>query len=174
MKRLVLPVSAVLFAASLSAQMPRPTPAPELKKLDYFVGTWKVESELKPGAFGPGGKISGKDHIQWMEGNFFLIIHTEFASPSLGNGVEYSLIGYDSRNKQYTYSSFNSSGEHEVATGHLDAGGKVWTWDSAPGSEGPRWRYTETVLSPTSYAVKFEISNATAWSTVMEATATRQ
>lgn len=43
------------LAAAANSQMTRPTPAPELKKLDYFTGTWTSEATISPGPWGPGG-----------------------------------------------------------------------------------------------------------------------
>lgn len=175
-KPLTITIALLVFAAAASAQMQRQTPAPELKKLDYFAGTWTVDADMKPSSFGPGGKMTSTDHVEWMQGNFFMIIHSKFSSQSMGSGVEYAVLGYDSNKKQYTYESFNSDGEHEVATGTPDAEGKVWTWYSS--SEGPspmKWRYTETILSPTSYSIKFEMSpDGNTWSSVMEGKATKQ
>jgi hypothetical protein len=165
----------VLFAAALDAQM-RPTPAPELKKLDYFAGTWKVDADMKPSSFGPGGKMSGTDTVEWMQGNFFLVIRSTYSSQAMGSGTGYGFLGYDAQKKQYTYEAFNSDGEHEIATGTPDADGKVWTWYSSADAPGPmKFRYTETIVSPASYKMKFEMSkDGNNWSNVMEGTATKQ
>jgi hypothetical protein len=38
-----------------------------------------------------------------------------------------------------------------------------------------KWRYIETILSPTSYTIKFEMSqDGNTWSTVMDGKATKQ
>ena len=111
-----------------------------------------------------------------MQGNFFLILHSQFSSQATGDGVEYAVIGYDTNKKAFTYESFNSSGEHQVATATPDADGKVWSWYSSPDRPGPmKWRYTETVLSPASYAIKFEMSqDGKTWTSVMEGKATKE
>jgi hypothetical protein len=175
-KALTITIASLFLAAAASAQMQRPTPAPELKKLDYFSGTWNVEAEMKPSPFGPGGKMTGTDRTEWMQGNFFMVIHSTYSSQSMGSGTGYGFLGYDAQKKQYTYEAFNSDGEHEVATGTPDAEGKVWTWYSSGDGPSPmKWRYTETVLSPASYAMKFEMSkDGNAWSSVMEGKATKQ
>src|SRR5262249_30999873 len=52
----------VAFAFLVRAQSEKPKPAPELKKLDYFVGTWTAQGNVEPGplgSFGPGGKFTG-------------------------------------------------------------------------------------------------------------------
>jgi hypothetical protein len=168
--------AALLFAGIGSAQMQHAAPAPELKKLDYFAGSWNVDADMKPSSFGPGGKMTGNDHYEWMQGNYFLIIHSTYSSQTMGSGIEYAVIGYDTNKKQYTYESFNSEGEHDSATGTPDADGKVWTWYSAPEISGPmKWRFTQTILSPTSYTIKFEMSKDGAnWSAVMDGKVTKQ
>jgi hypothetical protein len=67
--------------------METPQPAPELKKLDYFAGTWAAEGEIKPGRLGPGGKFMATNHVQWVDGGFFLVTRSEF-SGAMGNGTE--------------------------------------------------------------------------------------
>lgn len=162
----------LIFALAIYAQMQMPQPAPELKKLDYFVGTWKSDADMKPTPFGPGGKVTGTDHIEWMQGNFFLLIHSTF-SGAMGNGIEVAVMGYDAARKVYTYSSYNSAGEHDTATGTVE--GDTWTWNSEQ-SAAPlgKWRFTEKILSPTSYTVKFEIQSGDTWSTAMEGKVTKQ
>jgi hypothetical protein len=165
---------ALLFSAAAFAQAPQmPQPAPELKKLDYFVGTWKTDADMKAGPTGPASKVTGTDHFEWMQGNFFVLIHTTFTS-SMGSGVEMAAMGYDPAKKVYTYTSFNSFGEHETGTGTVE--GDTWTWNSDPNtSNGMKWRFTEKILSPTSYSIKFEMApDGANWATVMEGKATKQ
>src|SRR3981081_1614314 len=66
------------IALSARAQTEIPKPAPELKKLDYFAGTWAAEGDMKPGPTGPGGKFTGTNHVQWMHGAGFLVTLSEF------------------------------------------------------------------------------------------------
>src|SRR5208337_4636363 len=101
----------LLFAVALPAvaQMEMPKPAPELKKLDYFVGTWATEGDMKPGPMGPGGKWSGTDHNEWMEGGYFVTSHTDYKSP-MGNAKGMAFLGYSLNDKAYTYDAFDSTG----------------------------------------------------------------
>ncbi len=71
---------------------------------------------MKPSPFGPGGKITSKDHNEWMPGGFFLVSHSEFKG-SMGEGTELSVMGYNSDEKLYTYHPFNSMGEAEASNG---------------------------------------------------------
>jgi hypothetical protein len=175
MKRIsTLTLLTCLFAAVLAqAQMPMPTPASELKKLNYFVGTWTAESDLKASPMGPGGKETGTSHAEWMEGNFFLVSHGAF-SGVMGKGSEVFYMGYDGDQKVYTYTEFSSTGEHDVSKGTLD--GDTWTWNSEEnmGGQKMKGRFTMKILSPTAYAYKFEISqDGSTWSTVMDGKATK-
>src|SRR5271170_5385964 len=161
-------------ASSAHAQMPAPKPAPELKKLDYLVGTWKMEGESKPGPMGPGGKMTMAEEDAWMEGGFFLVSHSKFEAPGMGSGSGTSFMGYNPDQKTYTYDEFNSMGESEHATGTVD--GDTWTWlsDEKMGPQAMKGRYTTKILTPTSYTFKFEMStDGVTWSTVMNGKATK-
>jgi len=71
----------LLFAAAASVKaQTQPKPAPELKKLDYFLGKWTTDGDMKAGAMGSGGKVTSTGHAEWMEGGFFLVIHEDFKS----------------------------------------------------------------------------------------------
>lgn len=172
-KAFTLPLLPLCFAALLFAQAQRtPQPAPELKKLDYFVGTWKTEAQTKPGPMGPGGTFNSTDRYEWQKGNFFVIGHSEFTSSGMGNGVDLSVLGYDPARKVYTYHSFNSAGEDESATGTFT--GDTWTWIS--GEQSPvKWRYIQKVVSAKSFTSKLEgTQDGTNWATIFEAKVTKQ
>lgn len=156
------------------AQMERPKPAPELKKLDYFAGTWTAEGDIKPGPMGPGGKFTGTNHVQWMDGTFFLVTHSEF-NGAMGKGTETAYMGYDGNDKMYTYDSFNTLGEADHAKGNVD--GDTWTWQSETrmGPQTIKGRLTIKVLSATAYNFKFEMSpDGTTWNTVLEGKDTKK
>jgi hypothetical protein len=170
-RRTLLACITLLFCVALSAPAQTddtPKPAPELKKLDYFVGTWAAQGELKPGPMGPGGKFTDTNRVQWMDGGFFLVTHSEF-NGAMGKGTETAYMGYDSTDKSYTYDSFSSQGEVDHAKGNLD--GDTWTWQSETrvGSQTMKGRLTMKVLSPTAYTFKFEISpDGASWTTILE------
>jgi hypothetical protein len=175
MKRIATTILLAFCLATLmaQAQMPMPQPAPELKKLDYLVGTWSLDADLKSGPMGPGGKATGTSHYEWMDGKFFLVSHGSFAF-AMGKGTEVTYMGYDSDQKMYLYTSFNSMGEHETSLGTVD--GDSWTWlsDENMGGQKMKGRFTMKVLSPTTYNYKFEISpDGSNWSTVMDGKATK-
>jgi len=163
----------VLLAASAVAQMPMPKPAPELSKLDYLAGNWTTEGDMKPGPMGPGGKFTTTDHLQWMDGKFFLVMHSKFAG-AMGEGMSLAVFGYDPEHKVYTYNEYDSMGQADRSLGTVD--GDTWTWNSDEnmGGQAFKGRYTMKVLSPSSYAFKFEMSkDGTSWTDMMDGKATK-
>ena len=162
------------IAPSTRAQTETPKPAPELKKLDYFVGTWTAEGDMKRGPMGPGGKFTGTNHVQWMDGAFFLVTHSEF-NGAMGKGTETAYMGYDSNDKIYTYDSFNSLGEADHAKGNVDGDTWIWQSETRMGPQTIKGRLTIKVLSATAYNFKFEISpDGTTWNTVLEGKDTKK
>ncbi|HUK47723.1 MAG TPA: DUF1579 family protein [Terriglobales bacterium] len=170
-------ITTVLISTQLYAQMgPPPTPAPELKKLDFLTGDWAAEGTMTAGPPGtPATKWNMNTHAEWMEGNFFLVEHDDADMGTMGKSTELAVLGYDSEKKVYTYTAFSSMGEAESSTGTID--GDTWTWLSNEhfGGMPMKGRYTMKVLSPTSYAMKFELSqDGTNWTTAMEGKATKK
>lgn len=179
MRRVSLVVCAGLFtlvtAASLCAQMGPPAPAPELKKVEFMAGNWTAEGTMNPGPGMPGGKFTSSSHAEWMQGNYFLVNHSDSEFPAMGKMQELAVLGYDSDRKVYTYTAYNSMGQAETSTGTVD--GDMWTWlsDEHFGSTTMKGRFTMKVLSPTSYNMKFELSpDGKDWNTVMEGKATKK
>jgi len=158
----------IFVAGAAFAQMETMKPGPELKKLDYFAGNWTSVGDVKPGPMGKGGRAVVHEQIQWMEGKYFLVIHSKYTTPG-GNGTGSAFLGYDREEKVYTYDEFDSTGEAVHAKGTVD--GDTWTWtsESKMGGQTMKGRYTEKVLSPTQYSYKFEMSSdGTNWNLIMD------
>jgi Protein of unknown function (DUF1579) len=177
MKKLATTVACfVVFlavAVSVQAQMEMPKPGPELKKLDYFAGTWTLEGDMKPSAMGPGGKMTETENNKWLDGGYFLAMNSDFKS-AMGNGTEVSYMGYNLEDKVYTYDAFSSMGEAEHSKGTVS--GDTWTFtsDEKMGGQTVKGRFIMKILSPTSYTFKFDMSqDGTNWNTVMEGKATK-
>ncbi len=165
-------IATLLLAATAVAQMPMPKPGPEHKKLDYFTGNWNCDSDMKPTPMGPGGKMTMIDNSKWMDGGFFVVIHSQYKSASMGSGNGISFLGYDADEKKYTYNEFNSDGEAIVSKGTVD--GDAWTWIGDMKQPPGKGRFSEKILSPTSYAFKFEMSSDGAhWTPVMDGKCTK-
>jgi hypothetical protein len=163
----------MLVVVSATAQMPTPTPAPELSKLDFMAGNWTSEADVKPGPMGPGGKMTSTDHIEWMEGKFYLVMHSKFKG-AMGDGMSLSVFGYSPEKKVYTYNDF-SMGQNGYSEGTVD--GDSWTWNSndSYGGQSFKGRFTVKVVSPTAYTYKYEMSqDGTNWTTIMDGKSTKK
>jgi len=175
MKRVGTTLAAWLVCtAAAMAQMEAPQPAPELKKVDVFIGSWTLDGDMKPGPMGPGGKMTENEKCEWMEGGFYVICHSEYKS-SMGNGVGLSVMGYSNDDKIYTYREFNSYGEFVDSKGSLD--GDTWTWaaDEKMGGTTVKGRFVMKMTSSTSYTFSYEISpDGTKWTTLMDGKATKK
>lgn len=173
-RAMMILLAALALATAAMAQQEPPKPAPELKKLDVFVGTWSLDGNMKPGMMGPGGSMTENEKCAWMEGDFYLVCHSDYKS-SMGNGVGLAVMGYSTDDKAYTYREFNSFGEFEDSRGTLD--GDTWTWtsDEKMGPMTMKGRFIMKMTSATSYTFIFDMSqDGTKWSTVMDGKATKK
>jgi hypothetical protein len=162
------------IALSVKAQVKMPEHAPELKKLDYFAGTWSAKGDITAGFAGHGGRFTGTNHVRWMDGGFFLVTRSEFRG-AMGKGTETAYMGYDSNDNVYTYDSFSTLGEADHAKGTVN--GDTWTWQSETrmGQKTTKGRLTIHMLSATAYNFKFETSpDGAAWTTVLEGKDTKK
>lgn len=167
-------VLAIIAATSVQAQMGPPTPAPELKNLDFMSGDWTAEGTTNAPGTVPG-KFSQTSHAEWMDGKYFLVEHSDGDYGAMGKAKELAVMGYDADRKVYTYHAFSSLGEVGDSTGTVD--GDTWTWtsDEHMGGMTMKGRYTMKVVSPTSYTMKYELSqDGTKWMTAMEGKATKK
>ena len=68
-------------------------------------------------------EMTSTDHVQWMEGKFFLVLHSNFKGCD-GHGTALAVMGYDPDKKVYTYNEYNSMGQitHSEGTVSGDTG----------------------------------------------------
>jgi hypothetical protein len=162
----------MLASVAVARTLQTPQPGPEITRLQYYVGTWKSEYDLKPGPMGPGGKMTAVDQSQMMPGGFFVETHTD-GKGAMGELKGLAIMGYNAEEKVYTYDSFNNFGE----AGHFKGAvqGDTWTWNSEWKMAGKptKMRFTAKEGSPTMYTMKFEMATDGEWTTVMEGKATK-
>ena len=172
-KRVVLTI-VILWVFSLGVLQAQqagkaPKPGPEHKKLDYFVGKWRGEGDMKESPFGPGGKFTGTETCEWFSGGFFVVCRSEGKGP-MGEMKGLGILGYNPEEKKYTYYGIETGmPAGESATGTVQ--GNTWTWTGQSKMEGKviKNRYTMKETSPTSYTFKFETStDGKTWTAVME------
>ena len=159
------------FTSLLLAQAPPapPKPGPEHKKLEYFVGKWTVENEIKANEFMPAGKTVGTATATLGPGGFYVENRVE---GDLWTTLD--IMAYDSYAKVYT--SYYASSVGLVGTGTGTVNGNTWTWmveDKIPGKV-VKGKTTITVLSPTQYISKYEMDDGKGgYTTILEGKATK-
>jgi uncharacterized protein DUF1579 len=160
------------FTALALAQAPPgpPKPGPEHKKLEYFLGTWKAENEVKANPYMPAGKSVITQTYTSGPGGFFLECRGEGESYP----TTHAIIAYDSHAKLYTEFYASSAGLVGGGTGTVD--GNTWTWmleDKWLG-KAAKGRTTVTVKSASQFTVKYEMLDPNgSYVTLIEGTATR-
>src|ERR1700723_2404602 len=154
----LLAACTVFLATSLQAQAPQgaPKPGAELKKLDYYIGTWKAAGEAKPFGPMPGGKFTSTEKCEWYSGGFFVMCHSEGSGP-MGPEKGVSFTGYDTNEKVYTYHEFTSTGDAIDAKGTVNGDTWNWTADSKMGDAKVSVRVTIKEVSSTEYTFKLRL-----------------
>jgi hypothetical protein len=159
------------FTSLLLSQAPPapPKPGPELKKLEYFVGKWTVEGEIKPNGYVPAGKSVSTETATLGPGGFYVESRNEGQS-----GTRLAIIGYDSHAKVYTSYYANSGGLVGVGTGTVN--GNTWTWmvEDKYAGQSVKGRTTVKILSPTESTSKYEMADGKGgYTTIVEGKATK-
>jgi hypothetical protein len=158
------------FTSLLLAQAPPapPKPGPEHKKLEYFVGTWKTEGEIKANELMPAGKTVSTETATLGPGGFYV------ESRSEGQWTTSAIMTYDSHAKVYTSYYANSVGLVGASTGSVN--GNTWTWmvEDKFAGKAVKGRTTITTLSPTQYTIKYEMADGKGdYTTIVEGKATK-
>jgi hypothetical protein len=153
---LVLP-----FVGRGLAQAPAGPPKPGLEhqKLAYFAGTWESEGDMKPSAFGPGGKFTYTQICEWFDGNFALVCHSDGKTQASSvRGL--SIMSWDPAAKTYTYFETNTWGRNVFSRGIVE--GDTWTWNNESKINGKPvlTRFTLKQVSPDLATYKLEMGGA--------------
>jgi hypothetical protein len=173
-KLLSAALSLGLLSAVGTAQQGPPTPGPETKKLEAFAGKWQGEGEMKPGPWGPGGKMTTEDDCSFYDGGFQLVCHSSGKGP-MGTMKGEGVMAWSPEDKVYKYMGWDSNGMMMHATG--TPSGNAWHWkgEEKMGGKLIRQRYTVTLTSPTTQTFKWETSeDGKTWSTLAEGKSTKK
>lgn len=142
-------------------------PGAEHRKLDLFVGRWRVEgfnAGQAPDA--PDTKVSGEESYEWLPGRFFLLTHFDRGFTGGGRHIGTGLIGVGERGT-YASDSFDNLGYHR--TYKLSVEDRVWTYSG--GHERAQLTFAKDGKS---FHVKWELSkDGKAWQPLCELDGTK-
>jgi hypothetical protein len=171
-----LGLSVVALQLAGMAQAPQPPkPGPEHKRLEYFVGKWTSEGEMKASPMGPAGKVSSTDTCEWFEGRFAVICRSDGKSP-MGPMKSVGILSYSPEEKVYTYYGTDSSGMVMTTIPKGTVKGDTWTYtdESLMGGQKVKSRVTIKEGSPTFYTFTMEMQGADGkWAPLMESKNTK-
>ena len=163
---LICGFTALLFA---QAAPEVPKPGPEHKKLEYFLGTWKVETEIKPNGYVPAGKGVTTQTNTLGPGGFSVESRWEGQIPRTDG-----IIAYDSHEQVYTEFYVSSIGLVGTARGTIN--GNTWTWmiEDKWFGKAVKGRTTITIKSASQFTTKYEMLDPNGrYVTISEGTATK-
>ena len=175
MKRVAIALAFVgtLLPVALRAQSP-PTPGPEHKKLEIWVGDWTSEGRDYATPLGPAGSSSGKVAVRSILGGFSVQFDGEWKSAA-GVGRWHEFDGYDPATKKYMWFASDSFGGLQMVTYTIDGTNVVYDGTTVAG--GKRYPIKGTVVfAPDfkSYVEKREVSlDGRTWMPLWESKATK-
>jgi ketosteroid isomerase-like protein len=107
---ITLIAAACLVGAAFAQQLnPPPTPGPEHKKLEIWIGDWTYETIAQASPLGPAGKYVGKNTTRPILGGLFVEFRGEDKGPT-GTTQWTETDGYDPLNQLYIWKGFASDG----------------------------------------------------------------
>jgi hypothetical protein len=148
---LTLTIASFLVIQGLAPVSAQPTA--EHKRLDYLVGKWRMESEIRASAAAPASKASGTEDCE-LFANLHVVCRGEITGAA---GLYRSMrtISYVPAMKQYASHSVDSLGYVVLAFGQIT--GDSWTFTSDVG--GVKTRYTMKT-TPAAYTATTEYAGA--------------
>ena len=171
MKWIVMTLAIGVLVVSVfgqAAQTP-PKPGPEHKWMDYFVGRWAIEGEIKGSPFGPAGRFTSTEDAEWAPGGLFLLMHWDWKGPD-GQAKGLTVMGYNATQKVYFSRSFDfTNGGAWGFSGPAEGDTLTFTNEFKEDGKLVKRRYVSKRLSSTSFSVTMEYSiDGGPWSTTME------
>ena len=142
----------VVCLVSPATAQEEPTPGPEYKALDYFLGEWTY-------AFSGETEGTGELNMRTFGDGYFVHWHETWREASVAPVEIVGWIGYDGEGKHYTWARFWSNGYSDTGKGWKHGDTWVFVMDESY-EEGKliRWRTTWTVMSPESWEITWERS----------------
>jgi len=132
----------VCLTRAMHGQTPAPKPDPEFQKLQALVGRWMFNGEYKPGAWGPGSKITGEYTGRFILKGFAFEGRTVERSAE-GETRFLEIDAYDPVKKKITFSV-----RSDVGTGYSGAitiAGRTITWAGTVAAAGREYGVKEAL-----------------------------
>jgi hypothetical protein len=99
-------------------------PGPEQKKLEYLVGKWQTEVDIRASSASAASRATGTENCEWFA-NLHVVCHAELTGPS-GLYRSMRVYSYVPALKQYSSYTVDSLGYAVLSLGQ--AQGSTWTF----------------------------------------------
>ena len=86
-----------------------PKPGPKHKRLEIFIGKWKMKGQQHDGLIGPAAKITAVQTYEWLTGGFFLVHRFEGRVGDAETAC-IEITGHDVSSQSYSTHSFYNNG----------------------------------------------------------------
>lgn len=106
------------------SESPIPTPGPEHRRLEIFVGEWRTEGKVLATESSPAVPFTALDTYEWLPGGFFLLHHVDARMGDM-EVKTLEVIGYDAEGQTYTTRSYDNHGSSSAYQGILSD--RAWT-----------------------------------------------
>jgi hypothetical protein len=108
-------------------------------RLNYFLGTWKIDRTLQPSVYGPGGKAEGTMKCEWAIKGLVMTCFSEGTWPygerdTKGKMKVLQVIEYHPPTKRYSFYNFDNMGDAESLEGSVE--GSTWSFRSTEKVQG--------------------------------------
>ena len=162
-------LSISILIPAIRVQTPsRPKHGAEHEKLAYFLGKWVYEENVKPTAYSRSGKYMYTESCEWFAGEFAIVCQSYNQNGALR---ALSIMGYDLREKTFTYFQTHTNGESGFSRGTID--GDIWTWTDD--SKTIHGRFIEKTVNSDMATYTYEMARGSEpWIQVTEGKQTRQ
>ena len=162
-----LAMVALLGCAAASMAHAQAQANPDQKKLDYFVGKWRSDVDIKATANSQAAKVSGTEVCEWFA-NTHIVCHSDSTGPT-GPYKAMRILSYVPTMKQFASYTIDSAGYVSLAIGEVQ--GPTWTFTANFG--GLKTRYVMKTTKD-GYSAVSEYAGADGkWVTVSAVNATR-
>ena len=167
MRSRVMRASLVTLLAASAVSVVAAEQSPDLKRLDYFAGKWRVDADVKATPLSAASTASGTDECEWFA-NLHMVCKAE-AKGAAGQYKTMRVMSHMPALKQYSAYTVDSLGFGSLGAGTFQAN----TWTFTTELAGSKLRVTMKT-SPDSYTAVSEYAGPDGkWVQTSEIKATR-
>lgn len=177
MKRVVFPIIALAFAASVVAADAPPGPNPKLKELKYFAGTWQCTGMSFAFMGMPEHKTSATVDASWTLDNYWLTIYYHESKTAMNaHPVAVRVFwGWDEQLKKFASGGVDNMGSYSVQNSPGWDGNKlIFNGDMHGGGATMKVRDVFTKVSATKLQHMSEVEMSGKWTKLDEETCTKK